>query len=310
MELVVLLATGLAIVVGGVVAATFHLLTHPPRRTYATALSRGRPGDPSELPPGPGGPRPFTAWSFAVAGATLPVWDIAGDDPDGPIIVLSHGWGDSRIGGLSRVGALAPVASRLVLWDMPGHGDAPGACALGTREVGHLRHLLDAVGAERPVILYGWSLGAGVSIAAAAGWDGTPAAVAGVIAEAPYRRPETPAANVLRLYGLPSGPTLTVTLALLGLRLGVGARWDARGIFDRADLAALLHVPLLVMHGDQDAVCPVADGRAIAAARRGTPLVVEGGGHHGLWTEPEHAAACAAAVTAFVRSGPTIGACA
>src|SRR5438067_981099 len=98
----VLLGVGLLIAITAATLYTIYLLTPPPRRTYASALARGRPGDPGELDLGPRGKRPWSAWNFQWQGLDLPVWDIEGDKPDGPVFILSHGWGDSRIGGLTR----------------------------------------------------------------------------------------------------------------------------------------------------------------------------------------------------------------
>ncbi len=293
-----LLLVGLLIAFLWSVAWTIWRLTHPPRRTYASALARGRPGDPGELPAGPNGERrAFTSWTLRTSdGLDLPVWDMAGDEPRGPVLILTHGWGDSRIGALTRVEPLLGSISRAVMWDMRGHGDAPGTCRLGTREVGDLRRLIAQVrgaGAEPcpSVVLLGWSLGAGVGIAASAeADDGDPADsredqnVAAIIAEAPYRIAITPARNVLRGLGLPVGPGLRVAFWLLGIDFGVGPSW--RG-FDRAAHAARLRTKLLVVHGDQDEVCPIDDAQAIAAACPGATLIeVRGGGHHSLWTTP------------------------
>jgi pimeloyl-ACP methyl ester carboxylesterase len=80
------------------------------------------------------------------------------------------------------------------------------------------------------------------------------------------------------------GPVLRLAFWLLGLDFGVGPHW--RG-FDRAAHAAGLRVPLLLIHGDQDEVCPFEDARAISAACPGARLVnVDGAGHHSLWTTP------------------------
>src|SRR5262249_38296638 len=160
----------------------------------------------------------WTAWTCRWRGLDLPVWDVEGDRPDGPIFILSHGWGDSRVGALTRTPSLAAFASRLILWDMPGHGEARGACTLGLEEVGALFRLIEPI--DKPVVLYGWSLGADVSIAAAT----VSPSVTGVIAEAPYRLPRTPARNVLRTFGLPWRINLPLALGLLGIRWGVGPR--------------------------------------------------------------------------------------
>lgn len=300
--LFLLLGLGLAAVWALAVAQVAWMLTHPPRRTYGSAVARGRPGDPSELP---GRAREFSAWTFTSRGLELPVWEIAGDLPLGPTVVLAHGWGDSRIGGLARVEALAAVASRLILWDLPGHGEAPGMCRLGVPEAADLVALLERIG-PGPTVLYGWSLGAGISIAAAAQRAG----IAAVVAESPYRLAATPARNVLAARGLPHRPVLMPALAVIDAAIGGGlVRAGAGGRrFDRAELARRLACPLLVVHGDRDEICPIADGREIAAAApRGELATIAGAGHNDLWTDPRHAEGCAAAVRRFVDAAVETG---
>lgn len=294
--LAVLLLEGLCVCVVAAIGYGLYALTHPARRTYAIAVARGRPGQPGEVRSESTGAAPrFESWTLRSRGRDLPVWDIAGEAPGGPVVIFTHGWGDSRIGGLTRVPAILPLASRLVLWDMPGHGEAKGTCAMGTREHEDLAALIERVREPgRSIVLFGWSLGAVVSI-----WTAARAGnVAAVIAEAPYRWPWTPARNVMRLRGLPWRWTIAPIFAILGLRLRMGTRW--RG-FDQGSHAARLTCPLLVIHGTADAVCPVEDGREIAAAGRGALVEIEGGQHSGLWTEEGTAARCAGAVGDFLR---------
>ena len=311
--LAALLAAGLA---GAFLLTAWTLarrLSHPPRRGYAWALARKAPADPSELTP----PRGFTEWTLEWRGWELPVWEMAGDDASGPTLVLTPGWGESRVVGLARAAALAPACARVVLWDPPGLGSsrprgkatARGPFLMGTAEHRALRALLRRLdeGPDTGVILFGWSAGAGTSIVAAAMADGgddadaTPGArIIGVIAEAPYRLPWTPARNVTRSIGMPWAVVGPFVFACLGVRLRVGPWW--RG-FDRASHAARLRVPMLVLHGDADTVCPIADGEAIARASgsRGTFVRIAGGGHLDLWTDPGHRGACAAASARFMR---------
>jgi pimeloyl-ACP methyl ester carboxylesterase len=226
----------------------------------------------------------------------LPVWDIQGDKPDGPLFILCHGWGDSRIGGLTRVPALADFASRLILWDMPGHGDAPGTCALGIREVSALFELIEHLG--QPVVLYGWSLGAGVSLAAGA----VSPSVTRIIAEAPYRFPWTPARNVLSAFGLPWRVNLPLAIGILGARFGVGPRWTG---FDRLPIATSLTMPYLVLHGELDEICPVEDGSQIADANPlGQAVIIKEAGHHSLWTDPAHSLAMRSGIESFFKITP------
>lgn len=350
-----LLAAGLAVYVAALVAFIAWMLTHPPRRGYAWAVARGVPGDPSEVllthDRGARGPRPaFEVRTLSIAGRATAVWDIPGDDPDGPIVIVTHGWGDSRVVMLSRLPWLMPVCSRVVMWDLPAHGDSAkgGVCALGASEPAALVELMceiarerhapgasDVLAANPGILLVGFSLGAGVSLAAAAelsrpeGACKPRAELAGVIAEAPYRVPLTPARNVLRLRGLPNRCVPNVALALLGTAIEqriAGARWGkgqwpaepaavrgtadpgdraAAKFEDRAALVARLPAgcPLLVIHGDRDEVCPLEDGRAIAkSARDGRLAIIEGAGHLDLWTNAATAARAGAQIAEFVAA--------
>lgn len=299
--LAVLLSIGLTLACAMMVRVTVRTLTRPPRRTYSWAVARGKPGDPGELPV----TRSFREWSFASRGHSFPAWDIMGDDPAGPLVVVTHGWGDSRVTMLDRADALCRLSSRVVVWDLPGQGDAPGLCSLGVREPEDLSALLAALPAGEPVVLYGFSLGAGVSIVAARAVSG--AGLVGVIAEAPYRVPATPARAVLHQTGMPYRWNLPCALWWIGLRLRGGL---AAASFDRCEHAALVAVPLLVIHTEEDEICPIQDGESIAAAApKGLMLRVVGGDHLGLWTNPTTspivAEACGKFLRQFQRSCPT-----
>ncbi|HVZ94831.1 MAG TPA: alpha/beta hydrolase [Phycisphaerales bacterium] len=374
--LVILFSMGLALAYALVVWMTVRRLRRPPRRTAAWAVSRGLPANPGEMNPA----REFESFALRLDERTRdesPAWSIAGDargatggtkeagrasDSLAPIIIVTPGWGDSRVTMLGRVNELAKLASRVIVWDPPGHGEAPGLCALGTREPEMITRLvewacdnygarehLDSSHAQRgapplrnspaedensaqaslvtgetghapPIVLFGFSLGAGASIVAAAsdratGFRGSermpgsprgasqtvsriPQAaprIAAVIAEAPYRFPWTPARNVLRAIGLPHRVVLRAVFAVLGMRLGVGVTWGRAhgGVgFDRAKHAAGLRMPLLILHGEADEVCPVADSEAIVKAAthaNGTNTTlarIAGGTHLVLWSPP------------------------
>ncbi|MFI4892403.1 MAG: alpha/beta fold hydrolase [Phycisphaerales bacterium JB058] len=292
---IALLAIGLVILWLLGVFSTAWRLTHPNRRTYAYMLRRGLPGDPGELP---GEPRAFTQWTLTSRGRELPVWEITGDDPNGPAIILTHGWGNSRYDALLRLGPFLPRASRIIAWDQPGHGDAPGTCDLGVGEAQDLAALVEQVDAER-IVLFGWSLGAGVSVAAAAS---NPARIVAVLAQAPYRLAYTPAKGVLSEAALPWRATLWPAMVLIGLirrrKLTWAGAWDG---FDRAAYAGRLAAPLLVIHGEEDRVCPLEDGRDIAeAAPNGRLVTIPGAPHNGLWANPETNAALEREIAAFL----------
>lgn len=307
------------------VAWTVWRLTHPPRRTFGVALAQGRPTDPSKLISSSGVPREFESWSIRVDGCELPVWDIHGDAAHGPILVLTHGWGDSRLGGLSRAHALLPVVSRCVLWDMPGHGDAEGTSALGMKEVAALRVLIERIiernGPDAKIVLFGWSLGAGVSLAAGV-WMASHLRekLLGVVAESPYRVPWTPARAVFSMQGLPTRGSLVPALWVIGLMNRAGLNFASGrgpaasdvelareiGEFDRASISKKLAakgVPVLVLHGTDDTTCPIADGEAIATSAKGKFVAIDGAGHFGLWTDPRFAEQSASAVREWMLTG-------
>jgi len=294
--LAALLLMGWCVGVGLLTLHTYMTLRRPPRRTYASAVARALPGEPGELPAGPGGPRNFDSWTFAWNRLELPVWEIPGDAPAGPVLVVTHGWGESRVTGLGRARWLLPLASRIILWDCPAHGTAPGLSRLGAIEHEALLALLDRVRhREGPLVLFGWSMGAGVSIHAGV----TDSGVAGVIAEAPYRLAATPPLRMLRNLRLPVRPNLPIAMWLLDRACG-GACEPRR--FDRAMLASKLGAPLLVIHGGLDELCPIDDGRAIAqASPRGHLIEVEGCGHTGLWAHEPRAARLAGEVALWLR---------
>lgn len=304
--LLLLLLLGLVVGWLLLVAHTLWILTHPPRRSYAWAVARSLPGDPSELrlPGTPADQRiEFDSWAVRSRSLDLPVWDIAGLRHDGPIVILTHGWGDSRVTMLAsgRVSSLLPLVSRLVLWDLAGHGDARGLCTLGAREPSDLTALIERIAPSDnlPLVLYGFSHGAAISLQAAAG----SANVAGVIAEAPYLAPWTPARNLLRLRGLPYRTNLAPALALLGAALGRGLAWWPREGSQATWLPVGLDRPTLILHGTQDAISPVEDARTLAARLARTTLVeIPEGQHTTLFTQSAQRAACEAAIARFFGS--------
>mgnify|MGYP001795452682 CR=1 FL=1 len=297
-----ILAVGLALAITAITWITLRTLRNPTRRTYAWATARNRPGIPTELDP----PRDFTDREFDTSLGVIHAWQIPGDNLDGAIIIMCPGWGDSCLGALPRLNALLPHARLVVPFDPPGHGDTPertGKTTLGINEPAIINDIARTLAEEHdgaPIVLFGWSLGAGASIAAAAKENGV--RTAAVIAEAPYDLAPTPARNVVRLSGLPWRINIPITYFILAKRLGEGLAPER---FSRRAHASKLpeNAPLLVLHGDRDAISPPEDGRAIAeAAPNATVAMIEGAGHNNLWTDPRHEPASREAVEAFLRS--------
>jgi len=305
-----LLGIGLALAIAIATWMVVWRLRHPPRRTYAWAIAKGVPGDPSELD----APRMFVATELAVGGGIrCAAWDIRGDRPDGPAIICTPGWGDSKIGVLPRIDALCAHASRVIAWDPPGSGETPGTCPMGTREPAMVLEIARWLRREERVtrtIAHGWSLGGGVAVVAA-GMDAPRGEnlIDGVISESPYRFPWTPAFRVMRAAALPWRINGPIAMGALGVRLGVGPRWSGHGGFDRAEWAKLVRVPMVVIHGTADDICPIDDGRAIADSARAHArfVVIDGGGHNDLWADDRWKSVVADATGALVLEIAALG---
>lgn len=291
-----ILLVGLAVYWLWLIAYSMLALTRPPRRTYAWALAKNIPGDPGECDE----PYAFETFELRAESTEIECWRVKGQNPDGPIVVMTHGWGSSKQGGLKRLAGVIPEASEVILWDLPGHGESAGACRLGTSEHRVLCALIESISSEQRIVLFGWSMGAGICLRAASELADR-ANIVSVICEAPYIYAITPARNVIALRGFPTRFNLPPAFALLGIFFGIGPRWDR---FARDEIAKQLGVPVVVLHGKQDPVCPSSDGERIAqAARNGRCELIAEAGHNNLWSDPRFREQSARVVLESIRSG-------
>jgi len=278
LRLAALLLAGLLLLYLGLCLVLGYALLHPPRIAAGAAAGRGWFIDPEDAG--------FDCddWMLETAdGLRLPIWEVRHpEQPDGPVVIFSHCWGGSRRESLQRVGFVFDLASRVVLWDMRGHGEAEGTSRLGTIEVDDLIALIERVAGDRPVILYGYSMGAGVSICAAAREE-LHERVIGVIADGPYRWTREPVHAMLMHNGLPSFPILDTVHRALCVMIP-----RLRGS-ERAQFAARLRCPLLVLHGADDPICPLNSALEVAeAAPESEFVIIPAGGHLNLHQTDAH----------------------
>lgn len=286
LRLTLFLSAGFLIWLAFTTWMTIRWLTHPPRRGVAWAISRSRPSSPSELTP----PLAFHEFTLSSHGQTLRCWHVTGGTPANSTLILTHGWGDSCLTMLERIEQLAPHFASILVWDLPGHGASSGKCTLGTSEHQHIPNLVSSLAKDpaRSITLFGYSLGAGITIQAAAEWNTQLPPLKALILEAPYRFPITPAANVMHSIAAPWRINLQLALTCIGLDLGYGPGFARSPRFDRAALAAHVKAPTLILHGTADTICPMQDSRDIAAAiPHSTLIAIENAGHTDLWSRPE-----------------------
>lgn len=255
-------------------------LERPTRRGFGNALAYGLPTSPGDLG------FEFIELELRLSDGThSPGWVVRIDDtPEKPLVILSHGWGDSRFGALTRVPLLRDFASHVVVYDVRGHGDSTAKLFdLGTTEaadiLGIIPQALDVIGHDRPIVLFGYSMGGGVSIVAAAR---QPESIAGVVVEGVYRHMMEPVRGFLNCRRAPSWLFMPV------LHLFARSRMPRPAAFDRAAHAANMPQPLLVLHGSADRICQYASGQAIAeAAPRGRLVTFHGADHMALAADDE-----------------------
>ncbi|MCF6198656.1 MAG: alpha/beta fold hydrolase, partial [Hyphomicrobiaceae bacterium] len=156
-----LAATGLILLLG--VGALVHALRHPPRQTFAVALGRSYPTDPTDLG------KTGQAITFTLSDqTTTPGWILPGDDAAGPVVILLHGYGDGRYSLLLQAQHVLPFASHVVVYDQRGQGESQAPTSTGSLiETQDLLHLIDHLPLDtQDLVLVCYSMGAGVALAA------------------------------------------------------------------------------------------------------------------------------------------------
>jgi len=269
--LILLLLIGLTLLLLSCSGAVVWYIVRPRRKTYAIALAQGLPTDPADLDL-----VAQTATFTLPDKHTTPGWIITGQNADGPTVLILHGHNDARFGSLLRAAELAPYAAHLVVFDWPAHGECTAPwMTCGTREPNDLIAVLDGLPdpiRNKPLVLFGYSIGAQIAAKTA----GLYPRFVGVILDGPYQHWDSPIRMRLKRYEVPAFPLIHI----------VGAFFHLTGLirdFDRAQFTRKIHVPLLVLHGSDDRVCPPHEGKALSdAAKHGRFVLIEGGKHNRL----------------------------
>ncbi|MBX2851549.1 MAG: alpha/beta hydrolase [Phycisphaeraceae bacterium] len=274
--LLFLTAYALLALIGTVVIVL--MIVRPRRKSYAYAVAHGLPTDLDDL--GLIGEEA----TFNLPGQhSTPGWLIKGEKPDGPTVLVLHGHRDFTHGAMRFVETLAPFAGHIVLFDWPGHGGCTAPwMTCGKREpddaIAVLDGLPDAI-RDRPVVLFGYSLGGQIAVKTA---GLHPDRFAGLIIDGAYRRWDTPIRLKLKRYRVPSFPFIQLTWLVFWLGNLIRQ-------FDRVQYAKRYPGPVLVLHGTDDRICPIDEGKDLADAAPNSAFIpIEGGRHNQLHEqEPE-----------------------
>jgi len=249
-DLVLLLGIATVLLLIVITAMYVREARRPPRRSSGYALAHRLPMEPADIN------LRADEWSVTTRdGTTLPVWTIDGDAAEGTVIFI-HGWGQSRISMLQRLGAYRPHARMIVLYDLRGHGAADGISRLSVDEADDLRDVVDRLDDPGPVTLVGWSMGAIIAFDAAARRSPVPERI---IAYGVYETFRQSFDGRVRRRDLPTWPF--TALAMSWFRL--------RGLRHRPTSSLLDEItcPVHLLHGRRDTIAPIADAHRLAERR-------------------------------------------
>ncbi|HET7031442.1 MAG TPA: alpha/beta fold hydrolase [Candidatus Limnocylindrales bacterium] len=228
-------------------------------------------------------------------GLTLPAWFVParGGEP-GPGVAIVHGWESARDRLLPIVQFLHAAGFHCLAIDIRGHGANPKerlpitAGEFGTDALAAWRALAGRPEVTSAAIL-GHSMGAIGALLAASNEPRVAAVVATSSPADPWRLTR----QTFRLARLPFPDVIAYPLAWLTSRVYVRPR--GHGLVSTSASAALrrITVPVLLVHGDQDAVIPVEHLHRLARVTTGsgTPaeiLEIAGGQHSWLYEFPAY----------------------
>jgi uncharacterized protein len=253
---------------------------------------------------------PFETLAVPSAGLELPGWFIpARGGAPGPGVVLVHGWESARDRTLPMAVFLNAAGFHCLSFDVRGQGaNPPEALPLSAGEFGaDAAAAFDVLMARREVTIgaiSGHSMGAVGAILAGAADPRVAAIVATSGPSGPYRLTR----QTFRLAHLPLPDPVAYPLAWLTTRVYLRPRGHRVRATSASAAFARYRGPILLAHGDEDAVMPASHlgqlERAAIASRRSDPgaaavetLVVAGGQHSWLYENPIYRRAVARFLT-------------
>lgn len=185
-----------------------------------------------------------------------------------PLVIMFHGNGETAIDyeGLGLVNAFKKQGINIIVTDYRGYGDSSGnptmRAVIEDAKV-LFDKIIDSLNMNGPLFIMGRSLGSAPAIEIAVERANE---IKGVIIESGY-------AHTYELFR----------------RLGVSQRMldpEVEDYFSNNRKIKKVEVPLLVIHGENDWIIPVRDGRdlhANAQSKKKKLLIIKGAGHNDIW---------------------------
>ncbi|MHA1166196.1 MAG: alpha/beta hydrolase [Candidatus Hodarchaeales archaeon] len=203
-----------------------------------------------------------------------------------PLIILFHGNGETAVDyeGLGFVNAFKRQGINTIVTDYRGYGDSTGKPSMraiieDAKEI--FDKLISSLGIKGPIFVMGRSLGSAPAI------------------ELAVKR-----ADKIKGLIIESGFAHTYELFR---RLGVPQRMldpRAEKHFSNIRKIKMVDVPLLVIHGENDCIIPVRDGKDLyrdVLTKRKKIIIIKGAGHNDIWYRGQKE--YLSAVIEFIRDG-------
>lgn len=244
----------------------------------------------------------FSSWTIPGA-PPLEAWDIPGQDPAGPVVILAHGWGANAAVVLPLARRVAGLSARIVAFDVRGHGRSDDAPKVSLRQFRD-----DALRAARAVmareerrdgstpaiVMVGHSMGGTAAVLAAG--EGAP--LAGLVLVAAPCDIFGTVARYLTEKGLPGGLLVPMTRPFFRLRVGLPER-----DLSPARVLPELDIPVCVIQPAEDTRVPPSEGRRLAELAGTGMHLVEGAGHTSILENDRAGAILGEFVAGFRRKG-------
>lgn len=213
---------------------------------------------------------PHVEVAFPGDGVELRGWLFPARPPVKGSVIFLHGRNQNRDAGIVVARRLVPLGYDVLAYDSRAHGASDGKYStFGYYEKRDVSRAIDFLGADQ-VVLAGVSLGSAVAIQAAA----EDPRVVGVVAASSF----SSMAEIVR----ERIPRVVGDGQVRGALREVEERSGMR-VKDADSVAAARHVsvPVLLLHGDEDAFTPLVHTQQIYAALRGEREIVQvPGAHH------------------------------
>jgi len=182
-------------------------------------------------------------------GGVLEVWRVAPEGPSRGIVVLAHGWGRNRDRMVPRGRVFGRLGFTTIMHSARDHGHStPHHFMNAPRFAEDIEAVLRWVG--EPVLLYGHSIGAAAAVIAA---FRNPGKVKLLFIEGCYARTREALLSLYRSYNRVFG-LLFAPMVILWME--IFWKWALEKV-SPVRLAAAIHCPVLIIHGEKDQNFPL-----------------------------------------------------